>query len=162
MDRESIAREIIFRFNNGDGTITDLAAEYEGYSRHKFYRDIVKLGITKDREGKYIIPDDNIEGQLNLLEQEGPELQEEEKETLEPIGDISDERKGNEMQQDIKNKDAIVTEPPEKKKKTFEIDVELEKYIKVQAALENTTINEWVNKTLWEAIPEDTKEFIGD
>ena len=66
------------------------------------------------------------------------------------------------MQQDIKNKDAIVTEPPEKKKKTFEIDVELEKHIRIQAAIEDTTINEWVNKTLWEAIPEDTKEFIGD
>lgn len=139
MDRESIAREIAVRFNNGEGTITDLSKEYEGYSRHKFYRDIESIGIVKNKEGKYIIPDSNIKGQINLLEQVAPE-----------------------MQQDIKNKDAIVTEPPEKKKKTFEIDVELEKYIKVQAALENTTINEWVNKTLWEAIPEDTKEFIGD
>lgn len=157
MDRESIAREIAVRFNNGEGTITDLAAEYKGYSRHKFYRDIDRLGITKDEEGKYIIPDANIKGQLDLLEKVGPEL--EEKEILDPIGD---ERKGNEMQQDIKNKDAIVTEPPEKKKKTFEIDVELEKHIRIQAAIEDTTINEWVNKTLWEAIPEDTKEFIGD
>ncbi len=157
MDRESIAREIAVRFNNGEGTITDLAAEYKGYSRHKFYRDIDRLGITKDEEGKYIIPDANIKGQLDLLEKVGPEL--EEKEILDPIGE---EREGEKMQQDIKNKDSIVTEPPEKKKKTFEIDVELEKHIRIQAAIEDTTINEWVNKTLWEAIPEDTKEFIGD
>ena len=160
MERDNIAREIAVRFNNGEGTITDLSKEYEGYSRHKFYRDIESIGIVKNKEGKYIIPDANIKGQLDLLEKVGPEL--EEKEILDPIGDISDERKGNEMQQDIKNKDAIVTEPPEKKKKTFEIDVELEKYIRIQAAIEDTTINEWVNKTLWEAIPEDTKEFIGD
>lgn len=177
MDRESIAREIAARFNNREGNITDLAAEYEGYSRYKFYRDIKKLGIVKDDEKDiYIIPDDNIDGQINLLEQVGPEMQEEEKGILDPIGDPPDEREGQDMQQDIKNKDVIVTDPPEekeidlfygigtpeKKKKTFEIDVELEKYIRIQAAIEDTTINEWVNKTLWKAIPEDTKEFIGD
>lgn len=49
-----------------------------------------------------------------------------------------------------------------KKKKTFEIDTELEKHIRVQAAIDNITINEWANQALWSAIPKKTKEFIGE
>jgi predicted HicB family RNase H-like nuclease len=151
MNRENIAKEIIRRYNNREGTITNLAEQHEGYSRHKFYRDIEKLGITKEKEtDKFIIPDGNIEGQLNLLEQEGPELQEKEiSRAIEPIRDTErqKERKAQSM---------------EKKKKTFEIDVELEQLIRIQAAIKDTTINEWVNKILWAAIPEDTRRIVKD
>jgi predicted HicB family RNase H-like nuclease len=50
----------------------------------------------------------------------------------------------------------------EKKKKTFEIDTELEQLIKIQAAIENVSINDWVNSVLWKAIPKDTKEIVRD
>ncbi len=148
MDRESIAREIAVRFNNGEGTITDLSKEYEGYSRHKFYRDIESIGIVKNKEGKYIIPDSNIKGQINLLEQVSPDTQGKEiSRAIEPIRDKErqEKRKGQSM---------------EKKKKTFEIDVELEQLIRIQAAIEDITINEWVNSVLWKAIPEDTRRIV--
>ena len=159
MNRKSIVKEIIERYNNREGNITELSNSYEGYSRQKFYRDIKKYGIVKDDDNDiYIIPEDNIKGQIDLLEgTEGPESHN----NIKAIDNIPNkEIKATERDKGVK----AMTEVKDttKKKKTFEIDVELEKHIRIQAAIEDTTINEWVNKTLWEAIPEDTKEFIGD
>ena len=56
---------------------------------------------------------------------------------------------------------ALENELPIKKKKTFEIDEELDQYLKAEAIRKGLTINELVNKSLWKAISEDTKDFIG-
>ena len=130
MEYKEKAKEIARRYNQGQGTISALCKDI-GIGRSTFYKAIGEIGIVKDDEKDiYIIPD------IQVKDQEEPA-------PAEP----KEERKGQRMKQ-------------EKKKKTFEIDVELEQLIRIQAAIEDITINEWVNNVLWKAIPDDTRKII--
>lgn len=141
MDRENTVKEIVRRYNEKEGTILDLVKEYEGYSRNKFYRDIAKLGIVKDDEKDiYILKNDNIEGQLNILDDEAPgeEIKKDSPGELE-------ERKATKMI---------------KVKKTYEIEEFTEKAVKIQATLEGKTINDYVNDVLQASISDEVKKLI--
>lgn len=145
-------KEVIKLYNEKKGNISKLVKDV-GISRAAFYSNLNKLGIIKDEEKDlYIIPDDNIKGQINLLDEPEKEIHK--------IPELFEPVKQRKEVEKVEKREVKPIDPLEKKKKTFEIDVKLEKYIRVQAAKENITINEWVNKTLWAAIPDDTKEFI--
>lgn len=169
MDRLEMCREIVKRYNNKEGTITELTKDYgDSYNRSKFNRDVKSLNINRDIElDKYIIPVINVEGQLDILEgTEGATMKADTK-VIENMGhEVKSIAKGkgaakemtiedNKVVSDIK-----VIDPMERKKKTFEIDIDLEQLIRVQAAILNITINDYVNKVLRKSIPEDIKNII--
>ena len=138
-ERKEIVLDIVKKYNAREGKIAALAREHKNYSRDKFYADAKKLGIIKDKsKDKYVIPNHNIEGQIGLSENE------------EPKKGIS---KGDDKLKDL---DINITG---KKKKTFEIDIELERYLRIEAAIKDISINEFVNSTLWKAISSDTKKL---
>lgn len=158
MDRFEIFNEVIKQYNKLEGTIVDLVKKYPGYTRDKFYNDVKKYGYTKDNERNiYIIPDDNIEGQIDILEATGEPQR---KEDIKPMETISEEvEKPTEDKPGVKDNIEKV-KVSEKMKKTFEIDIDLNQFIKLQSVIEDKTINQWVNDTLWKAIPESTKKII--
>ena len=138
-ERKEIVLDIVKKYNAREGKIAALAREYKDYSRDKFYADIKKLGIIKDKsKDKYIIPDYNIKGQVNLVEQ-------------------VDYSKQEVKQEQLKDADKKVTE---RKKKTFEIDTDLEQLIRVTAAIEDISMNDYINKVLRAAIPKHVKDMI--
>lgn len=153
MERSEMFKDLISRYNNKEGSINNLVTDYEGYSRNMFYRDLKKYGVEKD-EKKDIYYFKELEGQVGLLG--GTELTEE---------SIKDIKATNYINKGLKaSQEAIKTSKvntPAKKKKTFEIDEELEQYLKAEAIKEGLTVNDLVNKTLWAIISEDTKKFIG-
>lgn len=75
MDRQEILKDIIRRYNNKEGNIKDLLTDYEDYSKDKFYRDLKKNGIVKDKERDIYIYE-GIDGQIDLLEEEEKEIPE--------------------------------------------------------------------------------------
>ena len=118
-----------------------------------FYRDLKKYGVEKD-EKKDIYYFKELEGQVDLLG--GTELTDKDIKEVEATNCIDKELKAS--QEAIKTSKVNT---PAKKKKTFEIDEELEQYLKAEAIKEGLTVNDLVNKTLWAIISEDTKKFIG-
>ena len=153
MERTEIFKDLISRYNNREGSINNLVTNYPGYSRNMFYRDLKKYGVEKD-EKKDIYYFTELEGQVDLLG--GTELTDKDIKEVEATNCIDKELKAS--QEAIKTSKVNT---PAKKKKTFEIDEELEQYLKAEAIKEGLTVNELVNKTLWAVISEDTKNFIG-
>ncbi len=153
MERDQIFKELISRYNNKEGSINTLVDDYEGYSRAMFYRDLKKYGVEKD-EKKDIYYFAELEGQVDLLGE--AEL------TDKGIGEVGATNYTNEeIKTSQEANKALKPKAPIKKKKTFEIDEELEQYLKAEAIRKGLTVNELVNKTLWTVISEDTKDFIG-
>lgn len=153
MERFETFKELINRYNDKKGSINNLVTEYEGYSRNMFYRDLKKYGVEKDEE-KDIYYFTQLEGQTDLLGV--PELTANDIKEDKPTNYINKELKGSQEAIKASKINAAV-----KKKKTFEIDEDLEQYLKAEAIKESLTVNELVNQTLWKVISEDTKKFIG-
>ncbi len=153
MERDQIFKELISRYNNKEGSINNLVTNYPGYSRNMFYRDLKKYGVEKD-EKKDIYYFTELEGQVDLLG--GTELTGESIEDTKATNYINEGLKASQGANKAFKPDSLI-----KKKKTFEIDEELDQYLKAEAIKKGLTVNELVNKTLWKVISEDTKNFIG-
>jgi predicted HicB family RNase H-like nuclease len=176
MDYESKALEVARRYNAGEGNIniSELCEEI-GLGERTFYKYVKRLGIERVGD-KYIIPDKQIEGQLNLLEKEGPVGPEEPEQQEQEQGDkpettereetrnMEQEKKENvqasQARETSEKEKQVTTGEPALKKKTFEIEEYVEKAVKIQAALEEKTINEYVNDTLKASISEEVKKLI--
>lgn len=154
MNREEIFLEVMRRYNNGEGTIINLVKEYPNYTRDKFNLDVKKRHIVKDSNTNLYIYNDLIEGQLDIVEI-APGTKEVIKEVAakEIKKDSLSDTKVKEVEQDINGSST-------RKKKTFEIDVDLEQLIRVAAGIENITINDYVNRVLRDSIPLNVKTLI--
>lgn len=166
MNREDIARDIALRFNNGEGTVTDLSKEFPKYDRNKHNRDIVKYGIVKDKDtNKFIIPDKVMSGQIDILSTTVEPQSLKESQTTNTMTSIDTEQQGVKVMPENTPKEELEAvkvnkEPRERKKKTFEIDTDLEQLIRVQAAILDITINDYVNEVLRQSITDDVKKVI--
>lgn len=166
MGYQAKAKKVAERYNNKDGTIVDLLKEV-GIGRTAFYSNIKKMGIVKDDDlDKYIIPSGNIGGQIDILEVAEGVVRSEETKEMDNITSVEDETtEGNERvsgvaKEDIEVTEEIKAENQSRKKKTFEIDIDLEQLIRVRAAILDISINDYVNIVLRESIPDTIKNII--
>ncbi len=152
MKYEKETKEVVERYNKGEGTIAEISESIEGFNRNKFYRMIKKLGIVKDeKKDKYIFTNKNIDGQLNLLKASKKEVQGMEKE-------LETEKEKSEPKEE--KKEIAPKEIPKMKKKTFEVSEGVEAGIKMMAAIEGKTINDYVNDTLEKSLSDEIKRML--
>lgn len=167
MTREEITRDLAARYNKGQGTVQDLSTEYGAdYNQYKFYRDIKKYGIIKDTDtDKFIIPGKVMSGQIDILSTTVEPQSLEESQTTNTMASIDTEQQGVKVMPENTPKEELEVvkvnkEPRERKKKTFEIDTDLEQLIRVQAAILDITINDYVNEVLRKSISDNVKSII--
>ncbi len=151
MERTTIFNQVITRYNDQEGSITKIVKDYPSYSRDKFNKDLKKHGYIKDMERNlYIIKD--LEGQIDILDIPGQAPSKEDNKAILSIPkDIKEPTKAN---------TSLESNETTRKKKTFEIDVDLEQLIRVAAALEDITMNDYVNKVLRVSIPVSVKIMV--
>jgi len=184
MTRKEITRDLAARYNQREGSALELSKEYgNNYNVDKFNRDIKKYGIVRDKETNlYIIPDETMKGQIDILGGTGePQSLEGTKLTNTMTDTVTKQQGGNTMPESTPDKEleeikvnneptksrglkaegeVKVNDPMPRKKKTFEIDTDLEQLIRVQAAILDITINDYVNEVLRKSISDNVKSII--
>lgn len=155
MNREEIFLDILKRFNNQEGTISKLVKEYQGYTRDKFNDDIKKRSIIKNPGTNQYIYNDKIEGQIDITE-----IEEKEKVIVKPKEIIKESLSDTRVKPGDTKDNQYINGSVTRKKKTFEIDTDLEQLIRVSASIEDITINDYVNKILRASIPVSVKIIV--